>query len=137
MRIRIGMLLRHPPIHQRTRTSRTTKMLHIRRPRMADLPASQLNQRLILLRLLSLKTIHPCQPPIPAFTFLISTNITLVALDISHRPLLLPLTLPYPTFSFPYFPPSIGAAPGHTPSSKGSPQMYYTNQCIFSTIPPL
>ncbi len=69
------MLLRHPPIHQRTRAPCPTQMLHPRRMRMMALPPRQLNQRLILLRLLSLETVHPRKPPVSTF-------------DISHYPLL-------------------------------------------------
>src|SRR5882762_7009675 len=84
------MLLRHPPVHQRARAPRSAQMLHPRRMRMLALPPRQLNQRLILLRLLSLEAVHPGQPPVSAFAFalFISTDITLITFDISHYPLL-------------------------------------------------
>src|ERR1700730_5361095 len=84
MRIRIGMLLRHPPVHQGTRTPRTAQMLHSRRMRMLALPPRQLNQWLVLLRLLALEAVHPRQPPVSTLAFFIPAHVALVTFDISH-----------------------------------------------------
>src|SRR5882757_5331345 len=78
------MLLRHPPVHQRARAARSAQMLHPRRMRMLALPPRQLNQRLVVLRLLSLEAVHPRQPPVSALAFFIPANVALVTLDISH-----------------------------------------------------
>jgi hypothetical protein len=79
------MLRRHPPVHQRTRTPRAAKVLHPGRVRMVRLPSRQFDQRLILFRLLPLKTIHPGKPPVPTITLVISAHIARITLAISHR----------------------------------------------------
>src|SRR5882757_8865495 len=55
---------------------------------MMRLPPRQLNQWLVLLRLLSLEAVHPCQPPVSIFTFFVPANVALITFDISHYPLL-------------------------------------------------
>src|ERR1700751_1643910 len=63
-------------------------MLHPRRMRMMALPPRQFNQRLILLRLLSLEAVHPRQPPVSALALLIPTHVALITFDIRHYSLL-------------------------------------------------
>jgi hypothetical protein len=59
-------------------------MFHPSRPRMMCPPSRQLDQGLVLFRLLALKTIHPRQPPIPALTLFIAAYIALITLAIRH-----------------------------------------------------
>ena len=84
VRIRVGMLRRHPAIHPHTRASRPTQMLHPSRVRMMILPPRQLDQRLLLPGPLALKAVHPRQPPIPALPLLIPAHVALITLDMRH-----------------------------------------------------
>src|SRR5580704_278378 len=99
MRIRVGILLRHPPIHQCSGATRSAQMLHSSRVRVLCLPACQLDQRLVLTGLLSLETIDPGQPPVPTFTLLVPAHVALVTLAIRHSHLSLPLKISHPDYS--------------------------------------
>ena len=84
VRVRIGVLLRHPAVHQRARTPRSAQVLHPRRMCVVTLPSRQFNQRLVLLGLLSLEAVHPSQPPVPTLALFVPAHVTLITLDVSH-----------------------------------------------------
>jgi hypothetical protein len=96
MRIGVGILLRHPPVHQRSGAASSAQVLNTGGVCVLYLPASHLDERLVLSRILSLKAIDPGQPPIPTYTLRITAHVTLITLAIRHSRLSLPLKISHP-----------------------------------------